>query len=67
MFKLEGLVAVGALEFAQSSRFVVTNHVTLQAVDVGKILLANATRLKQLNHTKRKNKETSKNPSSYSI
>ena len=29
MLKLEGLVAVGALEFAQSGRFVVADHVTL--------------------------------------
>ncbi len=29
MLKLEGLVTVGALEFAQSSRFVVADHVTL--------------------------------------
>lgn len=45
VFKFEGLVAIGALELAQSSRFVVTNHVTLQTVDVGEILLTHTTRL----------------------
>lgn len=49
VFKLEGLFAVGALELAQSSRFVVTNHVALQAVDVGEILLTNAARLNRKN------------------
>jgi hypothetical protein len=29
MLEFEGFVAVGALEFAQSSRFVVADHVTL--------------------------------------
>jgi hypothetical protein len=47
MFKLEGLVAVGALEFTQSSRFVVADHVTLQTVDVGEVLLANTARLER--------------------
>jgi Tfp pilus assembly protein PilP len=47
MFKLEGLVTVGALEFTQSSRFVVADHVTLQTVDVGEVLLANTARLER--------------------
>jgi hypothetical protein len=47
MFKLEGLVAVGALEFTQSSRFVVADHVTLQTVDIGEVLLANTARLER--------------------
>ena len=47
MFKLEGLVAIGALEFAQSSRLVVADHVTLQAIDVGEVLLAHAARLQK--------------------
>ena len=46
VFKLEGLVTVGTLEFTQSSRFVVADHVTLQTVDIGKVLLANTARLR---------------------
>lgn len=57
VFKLEGLLAVGALKLAQSSRFVVTNHVTLQAVDVGEVLLTNAARLNQ-KYRGRENRET---------
>lgn len=45
MLEFEGLVAVGAFEFAESSTLVVTDHVTLEAVHVGKVLLAHATRL----------------------
>jgi len=45
VLEFEGLVAVGALEFAQSGRFVVADHVTLQAVHIGKVLLTNAARL----------------------
>ena len=47
VFKLEGLVTVGALEFTQPSRFVVADHMTLQTVHVGKVLLAHAARLNQ--------------------
>lgn len=44
MFKFEGLVTVGALEFAQSSRFVMADHVSLQTIDVGEVLMANTAR-----------------------
>lgn len=67
VFKLEGLVAVGALEFAQSSRFVVADHVTLEAIDVGKVLLANAARLHQSKEKLLAKAERKKNRSSHSI
>jgi hypothetical protein len=41
MLKLERLITVGALEFAQQRRLVVADHVALQAVDVGKVFVAN--------------------------
>ena len=40
MLEFEGLFAVGAFEFAEAGALVVTDHVALEAIDVGKILLA---------------------------
>lgn len=45
MLEFKRFIAIGALEFSQSSALVVTDHVTLQAVDISEILLANTTRL----------------------
>lgn len=56
MFKFEGLVTVGALEFAQSSRFVMADHVSLQTIDVGEVLMANTARLS--NDKKKRNKNS---------
>lgn len=47
MFKLEGFVAVVALELPQQCALVVADHVTLQAVNIGERLVANFARLKQ--------------------
>jgi len=44
VLELECFFAVGAFEFAKASALVVTDHVTLQTVDVGEILLAHGTR-----------------------
>ena len=46
MLELECFFAVGAFEFAKASALVVTDHVTLQTVDVCEILLAHGTRLR---------------------
>lgn len=40
MLEFKGLFAVGAFEFAEAGALVVTDHVALEAIDVGKILLA---------------------------
>lgn len=40
VLEFESLVAVGAFEFAQKRRFVVADHVALQAIDVGEALVA---------------------------
>lgn len=40
MFEFERFVTVGAFEFAQQSRFVVADHVPLQAIHVGETFLA---------------------------
>lgn len=45
MLELKCFVAIGAFEFAQQRRFIVTDHVSLEAVHVGKCLLANFTAL----------------------
>lgn len=45
MLKFEGLFAVGAFEFAETRALVVADHVALEAVDIGKVLLAHAARL----------------------
>lgn len=46
VLQLERLITVVALEFAQHRRLLVADHVTLQAVHVGKGLAALGTRLK---------------------
>lgn len=46
VLELEGLVAVGALEFAQQRRFVVADHVALQAIHVGETFVADFAALK---------------------
>lgn len=47
VFELEGFVAVVALELPQQCALVMADHVTLQAVHIGKRLVANLARLKQ--------------------
>lgn len=40
VLELERLITVGALEFAQQRRLVVGDHVTLEPVHVGELLMA---------------------------
>lgn len=47
VLEFEGLFALGAFEFAKNSTLVVANHVSLQSVHVGKLLVAHFARLKQ--------------------
>ena len=57
VLELESLLAVGAFEFAQASALVVADHVTLQTVHVGKVLLAHGARLANKKRTPRRRKE----------
>jgi hypothetical protein len=47
VLEFEGLFALGAFEFAKNGTLVVANHVSLQSVHVGKLLVAHFARLKQ--------------------
>jgi hypothetical protein len=47
VLEFEGLFALGAFEFAKNCTLVVANHVSLQSVHVGKLLVAHFARLKQ--------------------
>jgi hypothetical protein len=51
VLEFEGLFALGAFEFAKNCTLVVANHVSLQSVHVGKLLVAHFARLKQQQHS----------------
>lgn len=45
MLEFKGFIALGAFEFAQDCTLVMTDHVTLEAVDIGEGFVANFARL----------------------
>ena len=57
MLEFERFVAVGAFEFPEPGALVVADHVTLETVHVGEILLTHAARLSTKHQS---NRNTSK-------
>lgn len=52
MFELESFFALRTLELAKDGTLVVADHVALQAVNIGELLVAHLARLQQINNSK---------------